>query len=105
MLPILALYWKLTSYQLLNEVLDFFNGLSLIRLGTVCTVSFASPLVAVCSDNASKRLERLGFRQQCGLKLVIPSKDKAQYKLMLLTPSHQQIYHNHSAEVRGHVTH
>lgn len=47
MLPILALYWKLTSYQLLNEVLDFFNGLSLIRLGTVCTVSFASPLVAV----------------------------------------------------------
>lgn len=23
----------------------------------------------------------------------------------LLTPNHQQIYHNHSAEVSGHVTH
>lgn len=47
MLPVFSLYWKLTSYQLLNEVLGFFNGLSLIRLGTVCTVSFASPLVTV----------------------------------------------------------
>lgn len=104
MLPILVLFWKLTSCQLLSEVLDyFFNGLSLKRLCMACSVFCLSS--CHCSDNASKRQERLDFRQQCGLKLVITSKDKAQYKLILLTPNHRQIYHNHSAEVRGHVTH
>lgn len=68
MLPVFSLYWKLTLYQLLNEVLGFFNGLSLIRLGTVCTVSFASPLVTLfwqCLQEARKT----GFQTAMWVKI------------------------------------